>query len=121
MIPTDFSVELASWVLSQKRVEARTAAENIAAVNIPNSGVKTVSFTNHLMEVRAAIESGDIDGAREIMNQDLKNAGEIMPGVSVSLDAEVTNLSAAQGKYKAIAKALSLKMGLMKLAVTGGK
>ena len=118
---SDFTIELANWALSVRKAQAQVAAENIAAINVPGGQYQQVDFDKLMKQVAALSNSGDIAGAREKMAQPL-NVYEIPVknlDSKASLDTEILTLSAAEGRYKTIAKAMSLKMGLMSIAVTG--
>ena len=120
MISTDFTIELSQWALSLERMRASVASENIANANITGTK-KTINFEAIVKSMDSAIQSGNSDLARNVIAKDIEIeqvASDSMFG-GVLLDAEVTDLSASQGRYKVIADSLSKKFGLMTLAVKG--
>ena len=118
----DYSIELAQAALSVRQTQAKIAAENIAAINKPGAIVKNLKFEQLMQTVSQHLAAGNADEAEQL----LKSSTELKAFIgestqaSTNLDSEVLALSEAQGRYKAIAKALNSKLGLMSLAVSGG-
>lgn len=120
---SDFTIELATWTLNVRKVQAQIATENIASINSPDGKYKEIDFNKLMEQVAHLSRSGDIEGARAKMAEplDIKETYLKENKTKASLDSEILELSAAEGRYKAIAKAMSLKMGLMSIAVTGSQ
>ncbi|WP_143873040.1 hypothetical protein [Catenovulum sediminis] len=118
----DYSIEQAQAALAVRQIQAKIAAENIATINKPGAIVQNLKFEQLMQTVSQHITSGNVDEAKHL----LKNSTELKAFIgqsiqtSTNLDSEVLALSEAQGRYKAIAKVLNSKLGLMSLAVSGG-
>lgn len=120
MISTDFTIELSQWALSLEKMRASVASENIANANI-SGDKKVINFEAIVKSMDEAIRSNNVDATRSLIAKDIEvehsHSNSMFGGVL--LDAEVTDLSSAQGRYKVIAESLSKKFGLMSLAVKG--
>ncbi|VUD61767.1 hypothetical protein TDB9533_02888 [Thalassocella blandensis] len=120
MISNDFLIELSSWGMNVEKLRAQVAAENIA--NSTTTGqMKSVDFESLIKSVSTSMEVSDIQHARHSISEPLGNYVQVddsrAPGHS--LDSEVADMSAANGRFKTMAEALSRKFGLMNIAARG--
>ncbi|PCK03395.1 MAG: flagellar biosynthesis protein FlgB [Alteromonadaceae bacterium] len=120
MIVNDINLSLATWALGLEQAKANVAANNIANANVSGS-IREVRFEQLLSDVAKAVQSGDNTGAMSLFKQEIvshETTGTTLFN-GVALDNEVAELSAAQGRYRVIAEALSRQFGLMSLATRG--
>ena len=119
MISNDFTIELASWAMSQRMSEAHIAAENIVRSN----SVGAVRSTGNFQEILSALINSarleDVNGVRNAMASSVEISAT--SGESIAIDQEVADMTSAQGGYSALANAVSLKLGLMSIAANGGR
>ena len=108
--------------ISQTRHKA--AAANIASANI-SGGVQTrVNFDDLLQSVALSQGAG-----RELLLNDIKThwqaeksrATVLLADSDIKLDKQTAELLMASGKYKLLTEGLNRKLGLMQVAVNGGK
>lgn len=120
MISGDFLIELSNWGMNVERVRAQAAAQNIANANVTGE-VKTVDFEVLIRSVSSAIDSNNLEQARQHFAEapEMRTTHIDSALGSVAMDSEVADLSSAKGRYKVIAEALSRKFGLMTLASRG--
>lgn len=118
-------VDVVSSVLRLEEARAQVAARNIALANVPGARASRTDISPALADLRAAITDQQLltattqlqrqQPAADLISQDGANARP------VSLDAEVAEISAASGRYQALADGLSRQFALMRLAIGGGK
>lgn len=117
-------VDVVSTVLRLEEARAQVAAKNIAMANVPGARAARLDISPSLADLRAAITDQQLlaeltetqrqQPLTDLISQD----GNIKP---VALDAEVAEISAASGRYQALADGLSRQFALMQLAIGGGK
>ncbi|MFT4925225.1 MAG: flagellar basal body rod protein FlgB [Phenylobacterium sp.] len=108
--------------ISQTRHKA--AAANIASANIPGAAQIKVNFD----DLFSALAQAD-DLGRELLVQDIRanwtdeksSATSLTFGTDIKLDEQSAELLLASGKYKLLTEGLNRKLGLMQVAVNGGK
>lgn len=108
--------------ISQTRHQA--AAANIAAANVPGAKQVSVDFDQLIQSLTEADNS-----TRELLLQDIranwsaeKNQATTFDGnSSINLDEQSAELLLSSGKFRVLTEGLNRKMGLMQVAVNGGK
>jgi len=119
----EVSLALLQVAMNMAQAKHKVAANNIAMANIKNSEKTVIDFKN----VISALKNAQGSNRTELLAQ-IKNNWQMVEKNSMSrindeikLDQETAKVLAASGKYKLLADTLNRKLGLMKLAVLGGK
>jgi len=123
---TDRGLILASVGLAMtiEEARARVAAYNIAMANMPGSKAIQLDATSSQMALRAS-QHDPFAFAQALKSVNaLGMAGQVSLRSSnpvISLDSEVADMSAASGRYQALADGVSRQFALMQLAIRGGR
>jgi len=119
----EVSLELLHVAMNMAQAKHKVAANNIAMANIKGSEKTTIDFKY----VIAALKTAEGANKAELLAQ-IKNNWHVIEKNSMSrindeikLDQETAKVLEASGQYKLLADTLNRKLGLMKLAVLGGK
>lgn len=123
---TDMGLMLDAVRLSMgvEEARARVAAHNIAMASVPGSRAMRLELGDALQALRQA------HGDPAAFAQALQALGSLdlsqqvvacRDQTAVALDSEVADLSAASGRYQAMADGVSRQFALMQLAIRGGK
>lgn len=114
-----------SQVMKLEEARARVAAQNIAMANVPGSKVSRFDIHTPMAQLQAALT--DASALSQVIHEQDSRAMESwvtqLPesSASLSLDNEVAELSAASGRYQALADGLSRQFALMQLVIRGGR
>ncbi|MDZ4298832.1 MAG: hypothetical protein U0998_00535 [Moraxellaceae bacterium] len=123
---TDIGLMLDAVRLSMgvEEARARVAAHNIAMANVPGSRPMRLELGDAMQALRLA--HGDTSAFEQALQslQKMDLSMQVMPRhdvASVALDSEVADLSAASGRYQALADSVTRQFALMQLAMRGGR
>lgn len=122
----DYSLTLDTVRLAMglEELRARIAAQNIATANIPNSASLYLDSDAALGALRSARTDPDLFRRRLAETRLDEQSPYLHASDTLSaapLDAQVAELSAASGKYQALADGVSRQFALMQLAIKGGR
>jgi flagellar basal-body rod protein FlgB len=118
------AVDAVRLAMSFEQTRAKVAAHNIAMANVPGS--QALRF--NVAEPLAALRS--MRGDPELFAQTLRSmqSNDLTPYLQsysmttpLALDGEVAEMSAASGRYQALADGVSRQFALMQLAIQGGR
>ncbi|MCD6069497.1 MAG: putative flagellar basal-body rod protein flgB [Microvirga sp.] len=104
-----------------QELRAQVASRNIAVANTPDSRAGHVDIQTELARLREAL--ADPSRLAQVLEEQRSQGveGRVSYGErnseSFSLDAEVTELTSAGGRYQALAEGLSRQFALMQLAM----
>ncbi|MBA4152199.1 MAG: flagellar biosynthesis protein FlgB [Acinetobacter sp.] len=110
--------------MSVEEARARVAAHNIAMANVPGSRSMRLELGDAMQALQLA--HGDASAFKQALHtlQAMDLSAQVMPhrdAAPVALDSEVADLSAASGRYQALADSVSRQFALMQLAMRGGR
>ena len=119
----EVSLELLHVAMNMAQAKHKVAANNIAMANIKGAEKTSIDFQSVITALK------NTQGAdREELLAKIKNNWQMVEKKSMShmndeikLDQETAKVLEASGQYKLLADTLNRKLGLMKLAVLGGK
>ncbi|CAM4163254.1 hypothetical protein [Pseudoalteromonas byunsanensis] len=117
------SIEALRLSLNIAATEQRLSLENLASHSVSGASAQRADFSSLL----ADIQSLPSDQKAEVMSQlssqwqDVEASYVNESHKKVSLDEEVALSMKASGKYQKLAEVLNRKLGLMNLAISGGK
>ena len=119
----EISLKLLQVAMDMAQAKHKVAANNIAMTNIKGAKKTTIDFKN----VVTALKTAQGSNKSELLVK-IKNNWQVVEKSSMNqiseenkLDQETAKVLAASGQYKLLADTLNRKLGLMKLAVLGGK
>ncbi len=118
------TVDTVRLAMSLEQTRAKVAAHNIAMSNMPGGKVMHLDSAGALAAVRAARNSPELFAQTLSAMQATDNSPYLHTQTSaepLALDGEVAELSAASGRYKALADGVSRQFALMQLAIRGGR
>lgn len=118
------TLDLLQLAMDIKQTEHKTAAANVASANIPGSGQLKVDFADLLagLDGLAPTQQKALIGQiRNDWQAEQQSATTKISGEDVKLDEQTAQLLLASGKYRLLAEGLNRKLGLMSVAVSGGK
>lgn len=119
----DNTIELLSLALDINQAKHKVAANNIASADIEGANKLEANFEALLRDLSAKSptqQSSYVQSLKSDWNDYLSNS-TIVKNEPIKLDEEVADALLASGKYKAIAEGLNRKLGILNLAVKGGK
>jgi flagellar basal-body rod protein FlgB len=118
------TLDLLQVAMDINQTRHKAAAANIASANVPG-GQKTVVDFDHLLN---ALASADKPGQMALLQEIRQNWASETSGATtmvadekIKLDEQTAELLLASGKFKVLAEGLNRKLGLMQVAVNGGK
>ncbi|MDH1108441.1 hypothetical protein N5C55_22375 [Pseudomonas otitidis] len=123
-VDTGLTVDVVRYAMGLEHLRARVAAQNIAMANVPGGKVMRLDIAGALQSLRA------VRNDPALLAQGLEQASLGEASIHVqerpvegtpALDAEVAELSAASGRYQALADGISRQYALMQLAIRGGR
>lgn len=123
-IDVSLTLDAVRLAMGLERARANVLAHNIAMANVAGNRAARLDLTAPL----AQLSSARGDSAQ--FAQTLKTLAatdamtyrrELPVDQSISLDAEVAELSAASGRFQALADGVSRQFALMQLAARGGR
>ena len=117
-------VETVRLAMGIEEARARVAAHNIAMASVPGSKAMQLNATEAMSALRAAQDDpfAFAQTLRSLQAADI--ASLVQPRsnqTAVALDSEVADMSAASGRYQALADGVSRQFALMQLSIRGGK
>lgn len=118
------AVDAVRLAMNLEQLRARAAAQNIAMVNVPGAPVMRVDVAGALAASRGSRHDDNLfaQNLEALARQDLDVYLQDIPASTpLALDAEVAEMSAASGRYQALAEGVSRQFGLMQLAIKGGR
>ncbi|WP_353631289.1 hypothetical protein ABVN18_15660 [Pseudomonas canadensis] len=118
------AVETVRFAMSLEHLRAKVAAHNIAMASVPGGQVMRLNSHEPLTALRGAQGDAQLFAQSLRAMQDSELAPYLQHYTSItplSPDAEVAELSAASGRYQALADGVSRQFGLMQLAIKGGR
>ena len=118
------TLDLLQVAMDMKLTEHKAASANIAGVNVPGTQRITVDFSALVTSLSQADEQGRmalINDIRQNWTAEKAASTHLSNDQEIKLDEETAELLLASGKYKLLAEGLNRKLGLMQVAVNGGK
>ncbi len=118
------TIEIVRLAMGVEEARARVAAHNIAMANVPGSRAMQLDAAEAMSTLRAAQDDPFAFAQTLRSLQATEIASMVQPRgnqTAVSLDSEVADMSAASGRYQALADGVSRQFALMQLAIRGGK
>lgn len=118
------AVDAVRLAMNLEQLRARVAAQNIAMANVPGAPAMRVDVAGALAAVRGSRGDDNLfaQNLEALARQDLDlYLHEIPTSTPLALDGEVAQMSAASGRYQALAEGVSRQFGLMQLAIKGGR
>lgn len=117
------TVDIVRLAMGLEQARAKVAAHNIAMANVPGSKVMHLDLGGAQAALRAVSSNPELfeptlaalqasEGSPYLQTQ--------VPLTPLALDGEVAELSAASGRYQALADGVSRQFALMQLAIKGG-
>lgn len=117
-------VDTVRLAMSVEEARARVAAHNIAMANVPGSKAMKLDVTEAMSALRTA-QSDPFAFAQELRSLQASDLSTFVQprGVdaAVALDSEVADMSAASGRYQALADGVSRQFALMQLSIRGDR
>jgi flagellar basal body rod protein FlgB len=118
------TIDAVHLAMSLEHARAKMAAYNIAMANVPGSRATRLDVAMPLAQLRAA--RGDValfaQALDELRASDLQAYEQMQPvDTPLALDGEVAEMSAASGRFQALADGVSRQFALMQLAIKGGR
>lgn len=117
-------VETVRLAMGIEEAKARVAAHNIAMASVPGSKAMQLNAIEAMSALRAA-QDDPFAFAQTLQSlQAIDVASLVQPRgnqTTVALDSEVADMSAASGRYQALADGVSRQFALMQLSIRGGK
>ena len=110
--------------MNLEQTRARMAAHNIANANVPGSRGMRLNVSEPLAQLRTALTDPALlaQSLQALRDSDLQQYQQPMAlDAPLALDDEVAEMSAASGRYQALADGVSRQFGLMQLAMRGGR
>ena len=118
------AIDTVRLAMNLEQMRAKVAAHNIAMANVPGSQAMRFDSTGALAALRATRGSPDLfaQALQSLKLQDLDAYLQTQPTTTpLALDGEVAEMSAASGRYPALADGVSRQFALMQLAIRGGR
>ena len=114
------TIDLVGRALSATSLRHSVHATNVANVNVEGFKPSRVSFEQHLSEVRDRLGRGETLTASDL--RDVRAQTEVIRDQErVELDAELATLSSNATHHQALLRLLDRQLGLVHLAITGGR
>jgi flagellar basal-body rod protein FlgB len=118
------AIDTVRIVMNLEQMRAKVAAHNIAMANVPGSQAMRLDASGALATLRASRGSPELfaQTLQSMKLQDLDAYLQTQPTTTpLALDGEVAEMSAASGRYQALADGVSRQFALMQLAIRGGR
>ncbi|CAH9051025.1 hypothetical protein PSECIP111951_00313 [Pseudoalteromonas holothuriae] len=117
------SIEALRLSMNIAATQQRLALENIASHSISNAGSQRADFSTLLAEVNAlpAEQRAQVISNLSSQWQEVESSYIQQSHKKATLDEEVALSMKASGSYRKLAEVLNRKLGLMNLAISGGK
>ncbi|RZU38505.1 flagellar basal body rod protein FlgB [Fluviicoccus keumensis] len=117
-------IDAVSLAMKLEEARARVAARNIALASVPGSTALRFDSlgAQKILQAALADPEGFASAVHALARQDLQGRIRQAPEPSgISLDAEVAEVSAASGRYQALADVVSRQFAIMQMAIKGAK
>ncbi|NWB95789.1 hypothetical protein HX882_07815 [Pseudomonas gingeri] len=118
------AVETVRFAMSLEQLRAKVAAHNIAMANVPGGKAMRLNSLEPMAALRGLRNDPELFAQSLRSMQDSELAPFLQhytPATPPSLDGEVAEMSAASGRYQALADGVSRQFALMQLAIRGGR
>ncbi len=118
------AVDAVRLAMNLEQLRARVAAHNIAMANVPGATAMRVDVAGALAAARGSQHEGSLfaQNLHALARQDLDvYLHDSASPSALTLDGEVAKMSAASGRFQALAEGVSRQFGLMQLAIKGGR
>lgn len=118
------AIDTVRLAMNLEHMRAKVAAHNIAMANVPGSQAMRLDSTTALAALRTSRGSPELfaQALQSLQQQDLHAYLQTQPTTTpLALDGEVAEMSAASGRYQALADGVSRQFALMQLAIRGGR
>ena len=118
------AVDTVRFAMSLEALRAKVAAHNIATANVPGSKAMRFNGVEPMSALRGLRNDPELFAQAIRSMQDNELAPYLQsytPSSPVALDGEVADMSAASGRYQALADGVSRQFALMQLAIRGGR
>lgn len=118
------AIDTVRLAMNLEQMRAKVAAHNIAMANVPGSQAMRLDSAGALAALRATRGSPELfaQALQSLQQQDLDAYLQTQPTTTpLALDGEVAEMSAASGRYQALADGVSRQFALMQLAIRGGR
>lgn len=118
------AIDTVRLAMNLEQMRAKVAAHNIAMANVPGSQAMRLDSSGALAALRATRGSPELfaQALQSLQQQDLDAYLQTQPTTTpLALDGEVAEMSAASGRYQALADGVSRQFALMQLAIRGGR
>lgn len=117
------AVETARVSMGLEQFRAKIAAHNIATASLPGSQAMKFDASAARSQLQAGVGSDQLflqslRALEQDFNSFLRPQSSATP---LALDAEVAEVSAASGRYQALADGVSRQFALMQLSIRGGR
>ncbi len=118
------AVDAVRFAMSLEQLRAKIAAHNIAMANVPGGQTMRLSGMPALSSLRSLRQDPQLfaQALRSLQDSELTaHVQSYTPNEALALDSAVADLSAASGRYQALADGVSRQFALMQLAIRGGR
>lgn len=120
----NLAIETVRFAMSLEQLRAKVAAHNIAMANVPGGKAMRLNGYEPMAALRGLHNDPELFGQalRSLQDSELTPyLQRYTPSAPLALDGEVAQMSAASGRYQALADGVSRQFALMQLAVRGGR
>lgn len=123
---TDMGITLDAVHLAMnlEHVRAKVVAHNIANANVPGSQAMRLNVGEPLAQLRAALSDPALlaQTLQALRAESPQKYQQTLPlDTPLALDDQIAEMSAASGRYQALADGVSRQFALMQLAMRGGR
>ncbi|MCF6436986.1 hypothetical protein [Pseudoalteromonas sp. MMG022] len=117
------SIEALRLSLNMAATEQRLALENLASHSISGAHSQRADFSSLLADINSMPSEQKSQAMSQLSDQwqDIETYYVNQGNKKASLDEEVALSMQASGKYQKLVEVLNRKIGLMNMAVSGGK
>lgn len=123
-IDVSLTLDAVRLAMGLERARATVIAQNIAMANVPDSLAARLDLAGPLATLRTARDDNATfaQALQALANTDVMvYRRELSMDQPISLDTEVAEMSAASGRYQALADGVSRQFAIMQLAARGGR
>ncbi|WP_338474623.1 hypothetical protein V3H56_11185 [Pseudomonas sp. MS646] len=118
------AIETVRFAMDLEQMQAKVAAHNIAMANVPGSKAMRLNRFEPMAALHGLRNDPELLGQALRAMQDSELTPYLQsytPLSPLALDGEVAQMSAASGRYQALADGVSRQFALMQLAIKGGR
>ncbi len=117
-------VDTVRLAMGIEEAKARVAAHNIAMASVAGNKAMQLDIAEAISALRTA-QSDPFAFAQTLKSLQATDIASLVKprssDVTIALDSEVADMSAASGRYQALADGVSRQFALMQLAIRGGR